>query len=281
MSGRRQSVFPAAAFHRCSPPSAAPIRFLLSTHTGCWGGSRDSTEPVGRMHAVPPASLAALLITSHRRPCSFPKMRVLNNKNGTLAYNRCSQCDQTELNCKVGGWAGCKEGVGRGCEYSAICGLGVGSPDAVHCTRPTPPIAPVLPQDMKSCAPGTNGALDGCTACKAGFFVDKENAVAVKYIGTDGNPTTKGYYGCKYVAAAGVAQPSGAALLATAMASCLAVNSNVGAVASRSFVVLGTAASCSATTDRTHPLGASLGAGHASQHSVATRRNRHATLVSG
>lgn len=37
-------------------PSAAPIRFLLSTHAGCWAGSRDSTAPVGRMHAVPQSS---------------------------------------------------------------------------------------------------------------------------------------------------------------------------------------------------------------------------------
>lgn len=29
-------------------------------------------------------------------------MRVLNNNNGALTYNRCTACDISELKCKVG-----------------------------------------------------------------------------------------------------------------------------------------------------------------------------------
>ncbi|PRW05767.1 S-adenosyl-L-methionine-dependent methyltransferase [Chlorella sorokiniana] len=85
-----------------------------------------------------------------------PKMRVLNNNNGALTYNRCTACDASELKCK----------------------------------------------DAYSCAPGTNGALDGCTACKTGSFLD---TVAVKYIdASSGTPTetTQSYRGCRSCAEA-------------------------------------------------------------------------------
>lgn len=64
-----------------------------------------------------------------------------------------------------------------------------GPPRDTHAARPHP-------QDAYACAPGANGALDGCTACKAGWFLDTTTPVSVKYIDA-GAETAKDYRGCK------------------------------------------------------------------------------------
>ena len=64
-------------------------------------------------------------------------------------------------------------------------------------------------QDATSCAPGTNGALDGCTACKTGFYLDS-SPVAVQYIDTSSGeaaPATKDYKGCRSCVAAFGCEP--------------------------------------------------------------------------
>lgn len=138
-------------------------------------------------------------------------MRVLNNNNGALTYNRCTACDVSELKCKVGravrGWAAgvmpCPLGMAWQCTPAALGQqrrFRHRPPTPAH---PTPPHhTPPHPQDAYSCAPGTNGALDGCTACRKDAFLD---TVSVKYIDTSSDtPTeaTQDYRGCRSCAAA-------------------------------------------------------------------------------
>lgn len=131
-------------------------------------------------------------------------MRVLNNNNGTLTYNRCTNCDQTELKCKV--HRRLRSAVTLACALAPCarkdCPLQLA--DYQHCRRPHPVV-----QDATSCAPGANGALDGCTACKTGFFLDS-SPVSVQYIDTsngEATPATKNYKGCRSCVAAFGCEP--------------------------------------------------------------------------
>lgn len=139
--------------------------------------------------------------------CSTPKMRVLNNNNGALTYNRCTPCDVSELKCKVG----LRQRPSQWCKHSTVCtGQTVlhlacdshlhGAVLLAHTGRPDN--NPTRLQDALSCAPGANGALDGCTACRTGSYLA---TVSVKYIDASSGTateTTQDYRGCKSCAEA-------------------------------------------------------------------------------
>ena len=73
----------------CGPPCCLACR--LDTRRS----RRSRRGPECQRHGCCPALL-----------CSNPKLRVLNNNGGALTYNRCTNCNLSELKCKVRGLGG-------------------------------------------------------------------------------------------------------------------------------------------------------------------------------